>query len=64
MLHLEIKKFCSHPSTKDIPFKKVELVHPGAPWNGAQIAIQFLTYFSNISLCRVMKHFTKRPPIE
>lgn len=31
ILHFEIKKFCFHPSTKDAPFKNVEVMYPGAP---------------------------------
>jgi hypothetical protein len=31
MLHFDIKKFCSHPSTNDIPFRKVDVTNPGAP---------------------------------
>lgn len=31
MLHLEMKKFCCHPSTKDIPFNREVVIYPGAP---------------------------------
>lgn len=31
MLHFDMKKFDSHPSTNDIPFKKVDVTYPGAP---------------------------------
>lgn len=31
MLHFDTKKFDSHPSTNDIPFKKAEVTYPGAP---------------------------------
>lgn len=31
MLHLVMKKFPSHPSTKDIPFKRPVVIYPGAP---------------------------------
>lgn len=31
MLHFDMKKFSSHPSTNDMPFRKVDVIYPGAP---------------------------------
>lgn len=31
MLHFDMKKFCSQPSTNDMPFRIVDEIYPGAP---------------------------------